>query len=155
MMLTFMVQICPPRLSVSVGLCLNLPGVLHQRNSVEHDFSPDTCICARWGRSSLPEMWSKGWGRGFRSLTAPLHLGPVVPGLFAGSAGSHADQQVSPPLTQGQASCSLWSPCFPVARMQLLPSLAFFLSSSDYDFYKNSYRGTSLVAQWLRICLAV
>ena len=97
-------------------------------------------------------------GGGFRSPllhSPPLPWGPEVPGLFASSTGSHTDQQVSPPLTRGQASCSLFSPCFPVARMQLLPSLPFSLSSSDYDFYKNSYSRTSLVVQWLRTCLAV
>ena len=113
----------------------------------------------RAGQSPRNVKQRMGEGLGVHCSTPlhspPLPWGPEVPGLFASSTGSHTDQQVSPPLTRGQASCSLFSPCFPVARMQLLPSLPFSLSSSDYDFYKNSYSRTSLVVQWLRTCLAV
>ena len=154
MTLTFIVQRCPPRLYVQCGAMRQpiwCPSV--QRNPVDRDFSPDTCMCTRWRRRQSPRNVKQGMGVQEPHCSPPL--GSQVPGLFAGSAGSHADWQVSLPLTRSQASCSLFAPCFPLARMLLLPSLPFILSSSDYNFYKNPYRGASLVVQWLRICLAV
>ena len=124
-----------------IGLCLNLPIVLQFRQTLLNMLSLQKInlhVC-QVAEGQPPGNVKQGRGSG--GLTAPLPPGPEVPelpipGLFTGSAGGHANWQVSPPLTWGRAPSSLFFPCFPAAHMLLLP---FFpsLSSSDYAFYKN------------------